>query len=80
MKYQAWTYESKKDCQNNWVITEINKGASLISVKKEFKQVLQMLGFNPEFVSMDPDFPNCNTWELMLNDGQPVGRIVEIYN
>ena len=80
MKYQAYHYTVNVDSRGEFYIEDIRKGAIYETEhRQDFEQVSTALGFNSYYVSMNPDFPNDNVWELILKDGQPVGQIHEIY-
>lgn len=80
MKYQAYTYTVNVDSNGEFYVEEIIKSSAYETSEREnFEDILFALGFHPTNVSMDPDFPNNNIWELILRDGQPVGQIHQIY-
>jgi len=78
MKYQAFTYDTIK-INNEYQVTDTIGGLEkTVSSMLDFNELLEVFGFNPEYVSMDPDFENSVRIELILSDGQPVGYLQQL--
>lgn len=78
MKYQAFTYETEKVNGEYHITDTIAREEKRVSSDLDFSEILEVFGFNPEYVSMDPDFENSVRIQLMLNDGQPVGYLQQL--